>query len=194
MASGEIVAGLSYDALVSTGLKTNDGTIRNGRQKGAKAVAEDLAYTARLKYTGIRGLELGTSYQLQKDMSQGGTAKDLKAGLMEAHIGYQIAGFSTRALFARWDIDNLSNGKEEQDGYYLEAGYKPLEKLGVFARYSAWDNMAADSTDSEIAQWNYGVNFWLTPRAVLKLDLQNQKLPTAGVDEDGFALGMGYSF
>lgn len=193
-AAGEILPGLGYDVLVSTGLNDSTGNIRGGRQKGAKAVAEDLAYTARLKYTAITGLELGTTYQLQKDMSQGATTLDLKAELTEVHVGFQRAGFSTRALYAEWNIDNLAGGKEEQAGYFLEAGYKPLEKLGVFARYSAWDNQGADAVDSGKAQWNYGVNYWLTPRAVLKLDLQDQDLPTSGVDEDGFALGMGYSF
>jgi hypothetical protein len=29
---------------------------------------------------------------------------------------------------------------------------------------------------------------------VLKLDIQEQALPTAGIDEDGFSLAVGYSF
>ena len=38
------------------------------------------------------------------------------------------------------------------------------------------------------------VNYYIAPRVVLKLDIQEQVLPTAGLDEDGFALAVGYSF
>jgi len=213
-ASGEILPGLGYDAMVSTGLKTSKGELRSGRQKGAKAVAEDLAYTARLKYTGIKGLELGATYHQQADISQdNAVGNGDKAELVEVHAGYQIAGFSARALYGQWNIEGLSNTANwnnaegnDQNGGYLELGYKPLEKVGVFARYSEWTKWTADSSTTtsttngaidHIGQWNYGVNYWLTPRAVLKLDVQDQqnvKLAAGGKDEDGFALGMGYSF
>ena len=195
------VEGLSYNALVSTGLKTSDANIRSGRQKGAKANAEDLAYTLGLNYRGIAGLETGIAYQLQKDITQGTAAQSNQATLIEAHIGYTFNNFSTRALYAQWDIDDLTAAnahKAKQEGYYLEAAYKPIEKLGVFARFSSWDNEAADtvanSKDSKKDQWNYGVNYYLAPRVVLKLDIQDQQLATSGVDEDGFSLGVGYSF
>ncbi|MCB1657124.1 MAG: hypothetical protein KDI39_02745, partial [Pseudomonadales bacterium] len=195
------VEGLSYNALVSTGLKTKNGTIRSGRQKGAKATAEDLAYTLGVNYRGVAGLDVGAAYQLQKDIGQGTAAMTNEARLLEAHIGYTWNGFSTRALYAQWDIDDLAAAdahKAKQEGYYLEAAYKPIEQVGVFARFSAWDNeavsTATNSADSKKEQWNYGINYYLTPRAVLKLDIQEQSLPTVGLDEDGFSLGMGYSF
>jgi hypothetical protein len=194
------VDGLSYNALVSTGLKTDNANIRSGRQKGAKAVAEDMAYTVGLNYRGMTGLDTGIAYQLQKDISQG-VGKSSEAALIEAHIGYTWQNFSTRALYAQWDIKDLAAAnahKAKQEGYYLEASYKPIEKLGVFARFSAWDNEAANSlankADSKKEQWNYGVNYYIAPRVVLKLDIQEQALPTAGIDEDGFSLAVGYSF
>lgn len=194
------VDGLSYNALVSTGLSTANGAIRNGRQKGAKAVAEDLAYTLGVNYRGIASLDTGLAYQLQKDISQG-TGKSSQATLIEAHIGYTWQNFSTRALYAQWSIDDLAAvdaHKAKQEGYYLEAAYKPIDKLGVFARFSAWDNEAANtitnSKNSKKEQWNYGVNYYVAPRVVLKLDIQDQQLATTGADEDGFSLGVGYSF
>ncbi|PTQ91184.1 hypothetical protein C8N29_101256 [Agitococcus lubricus] len=202
-ASGLIptVDGLSYNVLVSTGLKTDSAAIRSGRQKGAKAVAEDLAYTLGVNYRGIAGLDTGIAYQLQQDITQS-VGKTNKASLMEAHVAYSWQGFSTRALYARWDVEDLVAAdahKAKQDGYFLEAAYKPIEQVGVFARYSVWDNEAkntsSNSEDSEKQQWNYGANYYLTPRVVLKLDIQDQKLATLGtVDEDGFSLGIGYSF
>ncbi len=192
------VDGLSYNAVVTTGLKTDNANIRSGRQKGAKAVAEDMAYTFGFNYQGIAGLTTGVTYQLQKDISQA-IGQTNEATLIEAHIGYTWQNFSTRALYAKWDIDGIATtasyaAKAEQEGHYVEAAYKPIEKLGVFARFSSWDNDAADVADSKKEQWNYGVNYYITPRVVLKLDIQDQVLPAAGLDEDGFALAVGYSF
>lgn len=76
MFNGELAPGLAYSAAVHNGLKTDDGgTIRGGRQKASNAVAEDLAYTARLKYTGVAGLELAASVQYQQNITQGGADK-----------------------------------------------------------------------------------------------------------------------
>lgn len=47
--------------------------MRSGRQKVANANAENLAYTARIKYTAINGLELAATLQYQTDITQGGT-------------------------------------------------------------------------------------------------------------------------
>lgn len=198
-ASGEIGAGFSYDAMVSTGLKNSSGSVRDGRQKGAKAVAEDLAYTGRVKYTGLPGLEVGLTYHEQADISQSNAANSGdEAELYEAHVAYQVAGFGLRALYAKWDIDGLSlgNAAAKQEGFYIEPSYKIGEKLGVFARYSEWDKAAGDGANSEFTQYNWGVNFYPAPRAVLKLDIQDRNHPNgqAAKDEDGFALGMGYSF
>ncbi|MFZ5561166.1 MAG: porin [Pseudomonadota bacterium] len=202
-ASGEIAPGLSYDAFVSTGLTgvtSSSAAIRNGRQKGAKAVAEDLAYTTRLRYTGVAGLDVGVAWQRQTDMAQGALAgKDIRGDLLEAHIGYAHGPLSLRTLWAKWNITGLSTGAKdaEQEGFYVEAGYKVVEKLGLFVRNSQWDNAADDTTHSKKKQWNYGANFWLTPRTVFKLDFQEQEDRTVAAgspEEDGFALGVGYSF
>lgn len=199
-ASGDIVPGVSYDLFLSSGLKTDKGNVRDGRQKGSKAVAEDYAYTGRVKYTGFKGLELGLSYQRQTDLTQGKPtigAADQPADLWEAHVAYQLAGFGLRALWAQWEIDGLDSttaARAEQAGWYVEPSYKITEKLGVFARYAESDNAKANVVDSKFEQWNYGVNYYLAPRAVLKLDIQDETVPGSGTDGDGFLLGMGYSF
>jgi hypothetical protein len=55
--------GISWDLALTSGLAiptTGDNAfrIRSGRQKVSEAIANDFAYTGRLKYTGVRGLEL----------------------------------------------------------------------------------------------------------------------------------------
>jgi len=66
--NGRLGNGLSWDVAMHSGLAmpTTGGSafrVRSGRQKVAEADASDLAYTARLKYTGRRGLELAAGYQ-----------------------------------------------------------------------------------------------------------------------------------
>ncbi len=55
--------GISWDLALTSGLAiptTGDNAfrVRSGRQKVSEAIANDFAYTGRLKYTGIQGLEL----------------------------------------------------------------------------------------------------------------------------------------
>lgn len=211
-ASGQVtpIEGLRYDVMVNSGLKTTDANIRSGRQKGAKANAEDLAYTARLRYLN-NGFQTGLTYQHQTDLGQGDTAQDNAADLIELHASYQWQGIGLKALYAQWNIDGLSNTvnaqKSKQEGFFVETNYRlddmmglPLDNIGVFARYSDWDLAAANNAqgvnaDSSIKQWNYGFNYYLTPQVVFKADAQIQDhYDKSKPDADGFTLGMGYSF
>lgn len=198
--SGEIAAGVSYDAMIASGMKTTDGKIKDARQRGTKADGSDLAYTARVKYTGLPGTEFGVTWQRQVDMAQGGLAQDLDGDLIEAHVAMNRGAFSLRALTAQWDINKsaLAAGNQkraEQNGWYIEPSWKVLPTVGLFARHSVWDNEAADSADSEWTEQSIGVNWWLHERAVVKADLQRRDDPNAAnVDQDGFNLGIGFSF
>ena len=102
-----------------------------------------------------------------------------------------------RALYAQWDLDGSGPqavGADEQTGWYVEPSYKVTPKLGLFTRYSQWDNQAGDSTDSEFSQIDAGINYWLHPDVVVKADYQSQDAP-AGRDEfDGVNIGIGYQF
>jgi len=61
------VGGVSLDGAVTSGLEVGDDfKIRNGRQKVAKATAENLAYTGRVKYTAITGLELAATVSIKQ--------------------------------------------------------------------------------------------------------------------------------
>jgi hypothetical protein len=198
--SGSIVDGVSYDVAVHSGLNNEEATIRSGRQKVAEATANKAAYTARVKYTAIPGLELAVSGQYQDDILQGAGDDEIGAGLIEMHAVYQKNGFGLRALYAQWNIDSdveyaaLDNiGASKQNGFYIEPSYRINEKVGVFYRNSQWDTNAADSTDSELTQNDIGVNYWLAETAVLKADYYRQE--TAGdLSGTGYNLGVGFSF
>ena len=199
--SKEVTNSFGYDIYVGDGLKVpTSGSkaflIRSGRQKVAKATANDGSVTARVRFSPMNNLQLNASFQYQQDITQGELGVD--ATLFEANAQYSNNGFSLRALYARWDLDDKVNviaaGREEQDGFYIEPSYRfgQSNQYGVFARFSNWDNNAGDDNSSDdVDQFDVGFNYWLTPRVVFKIDYQDQ---SGAKDEDGIHLGMGYSF
>ncbi|MFV8817783.1 porin [Haliea sp. E17] len=200
--SGEIAPGLSYDATFTSGLfldpDEGEWSIRDGRQKVAEANASDPAYTARLKYTGVAGLEIAGTLQYQQDLYQGELDSEVDALLYEAHLIYNNGPFGLRALAAMWDIDDgieaFREGASEQEGWYVEPSWRVFDKLGLFARYSEWDNQAAGGGDTEYNEWDFGLNYWLEENVVFKLDYQIQDAPRGRDQYDGFNLGVGWSF
>lgn len=206
MFSGEIAEGFSYDAGVHSGLfidpSKGKAKIRDGRQKVSEAEGDDLAYTARIKYTGIPGLELATTFQHQTDIWQGESfmgEDEADANLVEMHAIYNKGPFGLRALYAHWDIDdvieNVKAGADEQEGFYIEPSYRLNEKLGFFVRFSEWDNQAGESSaDGEKQQYDVGFNYWLHENVVLKADYRHDNNEGDSEEFSGFNLGVGWSF
>ena len=200
---GEMAPGWKYDLMLSSGLETSAGAaykIRSGRKKVAKAPGEDGAITARIRYTGIPGLELALSGQHQMDLTQG--AEDISANLLEAHADFQRNGFGLRALYASWWLDDgpaltgpAALGADRQDGFYVEPSYKfrvPRGEAGFFARYQQWNNKSGSNGGDDSEQIDVGLNYWPVEDVVFKFDYQFQN-EEAG-DHDGFNLGVGYQF
>lgn len=209
---GELAPGFSYDLAVHEGLQLADNfSVRSSRQSGSRANAEELAGTARIKYTGVPGLELGLALQYQSDLTQDGIGNDrlgrtafgvdnISGLLTEVHGIYNVGAFGLRALYAEWDIDNDIEllgglGRDEQVGWYIEPSVKLTDKLGIFVRYEFVDEQAGDSSiDSEERRTLAGLNYWLTENVVLKADVQSESSESANGDLDGFNLGVGWSF
>lgn len=198
MFKGELAPGLTYNAAVHSGLEVpvTGGSafrIRSGRQKSAEASAEDLAFTGRLKYTGVAGLELAATVQVQQDITQGVAADDSGATLVSAHAIYKSDTFGFRALWAEWDIDGDdfdTAGADRLSGWYIEPSYKLTDNLGVFVRYSEYDR--GNKLNTEFETYDFGINYWLNPNVVLKADYTD----TVGEGDEGdaFNLGVGWSF
>ncbi len=204
---GELAPGFGYDVAITSGLGLDTGKykVRDGRQKVSEAAADALAYTGRLKYTAIPGLELAATVQYQEDLYQenfidlSGSSKTVDAWLYEAHAVYKAGPFGLRALAARWDINDrieqVAIGADVQEGWYVEPSWQFTEDFGVFARYGEWDNQAGEGGDStRYEQWDLGVNYWLHERVVLKADYQFQDAPRGKDEFNGFNLGIGVSF
>ncbi len=194
--TGEFAPGWSYDAAITSGLNNASYSIRSGRQKVSEANAEDLAYTGRIKWTGVPGLEVAATVQLQDNITQG-TDPDASATLLETHVVYNNGPVGVRALYATWDVDGAGAeavGMNEQTGYYVEPSYKITDSVGIFARYSFWDNAAGDATDSEYSQVDVGVNYWPHEQVVFKADYQTQEVPNGQNEYEGINLAVGYQF
>ncbi|NRD75432.1 carbohydrate porin [Shewanella sp. VB17] len=192
--------GLAFDGAITSGLAVDTTgskayNIRTGRQKVSKAQADNLAYTARVKYTAIPGLELAATAQYQSDLTQSATGVDTaSAVLLSTHVIYSIKGFTVKALYAQWDIDGIEAenlGRDEQNGWYIEPSYRINDSLGLFARYNEYDNEAGSHADTEVTQTNVGINYWLHENVVFKADYETQG---GTKDTDGFNLGVGYQF
>ena len=201
--------GLRFDFGAHSGLDVPNGTFlpRSGRQKVAEATARTPAFTGRIRYTGIPGLEVATTLQYQADMTQADALDvESEATLFEAHVDYKkpiskSTEFGFRALYAQWDIDGSAAdalGRDEQFGYYLEPSVKFTmasgNKVGFFARYSVDDNTAGNSVDTETKEFSIGSNFWPHENVVLKVDYQNQSTPEGTDDADRLNAGVGFTF
>jgi len=191
---------MRYDFALHSGLFTSAEdkyAIRAGRQKVAKAKFDSQAYTGRLRWLGVPGLELSASVQYQDDITQETDPLAGSAWLYTGHLSWQHKNFGLRALYAHWSLDGEGPeaiGADRQDGWYIEPSWRFNEQWGVFARYNRWDNLAGSSTDTQYAQWDLGVNFWLHPNVVFKLDYQDQDAPEGSKELDGWNLGVGYQF
>lgn len=197
--SGQLGDSFSYDLALHEGLATTAGDSykpRNGRQKTSEARAKNLASTARLKWTGVPGIEFGGSIQHQTDITQGLDPTAGSANLVELHGIYNKGPFALKALYAQWNLDGsgpAAIGADKQNGWYVEPSYKLSGQWGVFARYSLWDNKAGDNVGSMKKQIDTGVSFKPHPDVVLKADYQRQNNDD-GKNQNGFNLGVGYQF
>ncbi|MBL6791052.1 MAG: hypothetical protein ISQ46_03335 [Methylophilaceae bacterium] len=199
MLSGKYDNGMSVDFAVSSGLKaTVDSNYapRSARQKVGEATAKSPSITGRMKYTGLPGIELAASINHQVDYSQDSLSNVDDATLFELHTIIQKGNYGLRAMYAMWDINGSgpkSIGADEQFGWYIEPSYR-INDVGFFTRYSLYDNLANSNSDTEIKQWDIGINWWLHKDVVVKLDYQNQSAPSSMAELDGINAGLGYSF
>ncbi len=200
MLSTRLHDGLSLDAAITSGLAATPArnyAVRDGRLNAASAKAKDPAYTARLKWSGLPGVEVAGTVQYQTDITQSLDSTAGAAKLYETHAVLNRGALGLRALYAAWNLDGSgpkAAGAERQSGWYIEPSWKFTGQWGIFARRSSWDNRAGDAADSRYSQTDFGVNYWPHPDVVVKLDYQNQSSPN-GLDEfDGFNLGLGYQF
>lgn len=198
-AHGKLGNGFGYAAYVHSGLNTSSNAtyaVRSGRQKVAKAIASDLAATLALNWA-MPGLTIGGAVNYQSDITQGADPDAGSAWLGELHAEVRRGAMGLRALYGIWNLDGAgpeAMDADRQYGWYVEPSYRLNDKIGIFARFSTWDNQAGGSdTKSEKTQVDAGVNWWPHEQVVVKADYQQQNNKNSK-DQNGFNLGIGYAF
>ncbi len=159
--------------------------LRGGRQKGSKAIAEDLAGVVRLDYTGLPGLRVGGS--LYAGQAGQNLASTVDAGatigattiIWEGHAEYRGRGLDLRALVAVADVGdvaeiNAARGLTGQAsvgerlyGWYLQAGYDVLRGAKTSQRLVPYVRFERLNTQDEVPE-GFAANP-ATDRSILSL-------------------------
>ncbi|WP_457641960.1 porin [Persephonella sp.] len=195
---------------------SSDTWVRNGRQGGANAVAEDFAVVGRIDYTALEGLFVGASVyhgNSGQGESYNGNKIDGTVTMYDLHAKYQYKGFELTGLYVAGslkDADRISlyNGEvigKNVYGYYLNVAYdvaKLMNKdynLPVFVRYERYNTQdkvpsgfTADPNNDKTV-WTVGINYRPIPNVVLKADYQFRDNEGNG-ESDIFELGLGFIF
>ena len=199
-------SGFDYRFVIMEGL---DGSkislssgIRNARQKGFKANAEELLYNLRMDYVNIPGLRIGGSFLANNTVVNDST-KNL-VNIWEFHARYQSGGIL--GAFEYGDITYHTGELKRSRGYYLDLGYNigyPLDWEVRIIPWIRWTdyNTAAETTaggDSEkiyhYQKWLVGLAVFPVQNVVLKVDFGIRKRQSDGQESKLFNLGFGYNF
>ncbi|MBI4064610.1 MAG: hypothetical protein HY401_09980 [Elusimicrobia bacterium] len=216
------VAGLQAVKDATPGVKGFSAStgLKDGRSKGAKTTAEDLAWAARADYKGVPGVVLGASVYTGnsgQSMANSSGVVDGSITLWETHASWNYQGLELKGLYGVGSIGdaakiNAMNGLagnksigERMFGGYAEAAFDVLslcrskQYLAPFARYERYDTQSEvpagfskDPANSR-AEFTYGLTYKPHPNTVIKADYQNLKNQAkTGVDQ--FNLAIGYLF
>ena len=181
------------------------------------AKAHDASFYAAGNWQGIPGLTLGGGVFTGK-IGQGADdfpARDARLTLGEAHARWQRGPFDVSALYARGHISdtealnltfvgNPTPVPKSFWGGYVQGAWRAWERdgssLAPFVRYEELNTAASyervpaglgvAAAETERV-WTVGLNYWLIPNLVFKIDYQDFR-----VDEDRnrVDLGLGYLF
>lgn len=155
--------------------------LRGGRQGAGRAMAEDIALTARLDWRPSPGLQLGGS------LYRGDTAQDLTASgfsttctCWEGHLQWLEGPLRVRALFAAAQVEDAAllptaSSSEDLQGWYLEGQWDllqhdPHQALLPFVRFENYDLEVGGASDSLHHAWTAGLAWQPDPGISLKLD------------------------
>jgi hypothetical protein len=197
---------LAYKLYVTESLNASAFTaangIRGGRQNGARAAADNLAFTGRVDLVSVPGLLAGASFftgESGKELAVAGQSFGARTTTFDLHADWRIHGLWLRGVFARVTIDDvallnqslgLSGNKsigETQEGYYVTAGYEILSRLvpgtamalTPFVRYERTDTQkevpvgfARDGSNDKKA-WTVGLDFKPISQLAVKVDWQD---------------------
>ena len=193
--------------------------LRGGAQKGAEAQVRNVAWTGRLEYIGVPGLQVGTSFW-RGDSSVTLPRTDTKVGVVEADARFRRQRFEGRAQYAHVFISNADvlndaigrltgispNVARQVRGFYFEGAYRVLPRdfphdLAVFLRYENFDTqyrMPAGFQplkEFDREAWVVGATYYPDPDVAVKVDYVFQRNQSSVVRAPhSFNIGLGWWF
>ena len=196
-------ASLRYQAYMFNGFVSKNGSkllggsngFRNGRQKGAESMMNNVNFSGKLDYYGLPGLRLGLSGYFGRTQSERAiqdiAGSDVGVAMLGLDARYAYQRFTARGQFIHASV---SDSKEYNayygsdlgsalQGWYLETAYNLLpqdkkQQLFAFARYEDYDTHA--STEGGLVknlaydrnEWTFGLTYKVAPGASFKADYQ----------------------
>jgi len=214
----------SYRAYVVNGMKATGYSangIRGGRQKGAKAKAEDLAFVGRIDMNPTPGVFFGGSLYVggagQGQVTESDRNYNVRTTIGEIHAQIQARGFDIRGLYARAKINDAAvlnrvlglEGSESVgeilQGGYLQLGYNVLSQHTDRLRVTPYYRFEKLNTQSRVPQGyaqdpaqnrsihTAGLEFRPITNIVIKAENQwNRNRAGTGVNQ--FNINLGYNF
>jgi hypothetical protein len=204
MVYGDIIDNLSYKVAGVSALQTGvtgSSWIRNGRGGSFKQTDPNLGVVARLDYTGVNGLLVGTSAYYAPSSN----GYNSETTIVDAHVDYKLGGARVYGTYAQVSRSNArdiaTNAVEGAQGGYVNLSYDLLSltsstnSLPVFVQYESMnpeeervDGTSGNSTDTT----TIGINYFPHEQVVLKLDYAMKNV--GATDTDTASISMGFIF
>ena len=219
---GDVAGIATYRLYVVTSLDARgfqDNNLRDARQKGNRAIAEDFSLVARVDVTPIPWLQIGGSLYVGNqghNREFAGSKPDVLMVFWEAHVTATYKGLHLRAFGTMAHIDDTDLLSQELGlpiserlwGWYGEAAYDVLPlffpgtrmALSPFVRYERFDTQAdvpdgfTPNENRNVQIVTIGVNVWIHPNVVIKLDYRDFDSQDGDALQDDFNIGFGYAF
>jgi hypothetical protein len=197
--------------------------LREGRQNGAEAAAENFGVVGRVDYSGFPGLTVGTSAYLGNSgqgatlPSEPGASIGARTFIWDGHAEYRNRGFQLRGLVA---VATLSDASEVNElngftgaesvgdrlvGWYLQGGYDVLQgtrtgqQLIPYLRYEQLNTQSSVPTgftadpENDQSLATFGAMWKPLPNVSLKADYQVVS-NDAETGVNQFNVNLGYLF
>ena len=193
--------------------------LRDGRQKGSEALAEDFAVTGRLDWMGLPGTTLGVSGYFGDAGQDQVPDADVGTAIWEAHAEWKWRGLRARGLLTQASLDDVEelNSElgltgnesvgEELAGWYAELGYDVFSwlrpggeaELIPFVRFETFDTQDqvpsgfASDPANDVDVLTFGIDWKPIPGIVVKADYMDVE----DGNDDGsnqFNISLGYVF
>ena len=149
------------------GLAFSSSGVRGGRQKGAKAKANDMAFTGRFDFTPTPGVFFGASFYTggsgQGDVVVDDTEYGVRTSIFDVHAQAQVRGFDVRGLFAQANLADterlnqvlgLTGSNAVGDtmrGGYLQVGYDVLSQVPAAGEVGLTPYLRFEKVDTQAA-------------------------------------------